>query len=386
MDATPADETEVSEAPEEESSGRIVSHLQTVAGVGAGVIGSVIEAANQVWSIRDGVVARRLSRQAREPLANLYELFPEARQASPHELGMRFVPVEEIRGTAVAGAAQRGGDFLPLKPFRGENWEARWRRLRDANDRLQPLPPVDLIKYDGEYWVVDGHNRVAVTLYANGVGLDAMVTELVSMDGQTSERPRNLLSYLGETGELRAAASGHRPAIGMRQVEQASAAEAAVVPEDEREARDDYLSRAFLRPFAEILASRGVTLERPRHEGHCPACGSAPIVSYRKELPETNGGARFLVCGLCGTDWPFNRIRCPSCQEEDPAKLPGFQSDVHKNVRIEACETCRGYVKSLDLTLDARPLPEVDDLVSLAMDLWAIEEGWTRLEPGWAGI
>jgi FdhE protein len=156
--------------------------------------------------------------------------------------------------------------------------------------------------------------------------------------------------------------------------------------EGEREALDDYLSRAFLRPFAEVLAAQGVTLERPRHEGHCPVCGSAPIVSYRKELPETNGGARFLVCGLCGTDWPFNRIRCPSCQEEDPTKLPGFQSDVHKNVRIEACETCRRYVKSLDLTLDARPLPEVDDLVSLAMDLWAIEEGWTRLEPGWAGI
>lgn len=153
-----------------------------------------------------------------------------------------------------------------------------------------------------------------------------------------------------------------------------------------RETGEDYLSRAFLRPFAEVLARAGVAADRPRHEGHCPACGSAPIVSYRKELPETNGGARFLVCGLCGTDWPFNRIRCPSCQEEDPAKLPGFQSDVHKNARIEACETCRRYVKSLDLTLDARPLPEVDDLVSLAMDLWAIEEGWTRLEPGWAGI
>jgi hypothetical protein len=239
MDATPEDESEATEASDDESSGGIVGHLQTVAEVGAGVIGSVIEAANQVWSIRDVVVARRLSRQAREPLANLYELFPEARQASPHELGMRFVPVEEICGTAVAGAAQRGGDFLPLKPFRGENWEARWRRLRDANDRLQPLPPVDLIKYDGEYWVVDGHNRVAVTLYANGVGLDAMVTELVPMDGQTSERPRNLLSYLGETGELRAAASGHRPAMGMRQVEQLSADEAAVVSEDEREARDE---------------------------------------------------------------------------------------------------------------------------------------------------
>lgn len=156
--------------------------------------------------------------------------------------------------------------------------------------------------------------------------------------------------------------------------------------EGEREAQDDYLSRAFLRPFAEVLARAGVAADRPRHEGHCPACGSAPIVSYRKELPEKNGGARFLVCGLCGTDWPFNRVRCPSCQEDDPARLPGFQSDVHRNVRIEACETCKHYVKSIDLTLDARPLPEVDDLVSLAMDLWAIEEGWTRVEPGWAGI
>lgn len=223
----PAGETDTPEA--ETSSGGIVGHLYSVAGPVAGAIGSVIGAASQAWSVREAVIERRLGRQAREPLANLYELYPEARQASPHELGMRFVPVEEIRGTAVAGAAQRGGDFLPLKPFRGENWEARWRRLRDANERLQPLPPVDLIKFDDDYWVVDGHNRVAVTLYANGVGLDAMVTELVALDGHTSERPRNLLSYLGEAGELRAAAAGHRPAMGMRHVEQLSADEAAVV-------------------------------------------------------------------------------------------------------------------------------------------------------------
>ena len=213
----------------EASSGGIVGHLQSVAGPVAEVIGSVIGAASQVWPVREAVIGRRLSRQAREPLDNLYELYPEAREASPHDLGMRFVPVEEIRGTAVAGAAQRGGDFLPLKPFRGENWGSRWRRIREANERLQPLPPVDLIKYDGDYWVVDGHNRVAATLYAGGVGLDAMVTELVPLDGQTSERPRNLLSYLGEAGELRAAARGLRPAVGMRQVEQLSADEAAVV-------------------------------------------------------------------------------------------------------------------------------------------------------------
>jgi FdhE protein len=154
----------------------------------------------------------------------------------------------------------------------------------------------------------------------------------------------------------------------------------------EREAREDYLTRAFLRPYAEVLAACGVTLERPRHPGHCPACGNAPVVSVRREVPESMGAARSLVCALCGTEWPFPRIRCAACQEEDPAKLPSYRAEPHPAVRIEACETCKHYVKSLDLTLDARPLPEVDDLVSLAMDLWAIEEGWTRLEPGWAGI
>ena len=231
-----ASEVEASEA--EGSSGGIVSTLQFVAGPVAGAIGSVIEAASQAWSGSEGAIGRRLRRQAREPLANLYDLFPEARNASPHELGLRFVPVEDIRGTAVAGATQRGGDFLPLKPFRGENWQGRWQRIRDAHEKLHPLPPVDLIKYDGEYWVVDGHNRVAVTLYANGVGLDAMVTELVPLDGQTSERPRNLLSYLGEAGELRAAAQGHRPAMGMQHVERRSTDAATIFSESDRAARD----------------------------------------------------------------------------------------------------------------------------------------------------
>jgi FdhE protein len=55
-------------------------------------------------------------------------------------------------------------------------------------------------------------------------------------------------------------------------------------------------------------------------------------------------------------------------------------------VRIEACETCHRYVKSLDLSEDARPIPEVDDLASLSMDLWAAEQGFERIEPGLAGI
>src|ERR1035438_5025883 len=90
-----------------------------------------------------------------------------------------------------------------------------------------------------------------------------------------------------------------------------------VLWEGGRDALEDYLSRAFLRPFAAGLGRAGIAAGRPPHDGHCPACGSAPIVSFRKELPDSNGAARYLVCGLCGTEWAFNRIRCPSCQEED---------------------------------------------------------------------
>jgi FdhE protein len=85
-------------------------------------------------------------------------------------------------------------------------------------------------------------------------------------------------------------------------------------------------------------------------------------------------------------EWRVNRILCPACFEEDPRRLPSFQNDRHPSVRVEACETCRRYVKSLDLSLDARPIPEVDDLVSIGMDLWAVDQGYTRIEPGLAGL
>lgn len=152
------------------------------------------------------------------------------------------------------------------------------------------------------------------------------------------------------------------------------------------ESAGDYLSRALLRPWTETLAGAGVSPERLHREGDCPFCAGRPIVSFRRTDPDSHGAARWLVCGLCGTEWPFARIRCPACQEQDPAKLPSFQSEKVPGTRIEACDTCRRYVKSIDLTLDMRPIPEVDDIASIAMDLWAIEEGYSRIEPGWAGI
>jgi formate dehydrogenase maturation protein FdhE len=149
---------------------------------------------------------------------------------------------------------------------------------------------------------------------------------------------------------------------------------------------DDYLARAMLQPYAEVLRAHQSTPDRLHKRGHCPFCGGAPIISVRKAPADAEAGLRLLRCALCALEWNVNRIYCPACFEEDPYKLPLFRSDAHPNVRIEACETCHRYVKSIDLTQDARPIPEIDDLLSLSMDLWAMDEGFTRIEPGLAGL
>ena len=148
--------------------------------------------------------------------------------------------------------------------------------------------------------------------------------------------------------------------------------------------RDDYLSRAILRPYCAVLASASVRPDRPHPQAGCPFCGGSPSVCARR--PESDAARRLLCCALCGDEWPVNRIRCPACGEEDPPRLPYFQTEGHPFARIEACDTCRRYVKSIDLSQDGRLIPEVDDLASLGLDLWAVEQGYTRIEPGLAGL
>jgi FdhE protein len=147
----------------------------------------------------------------------------------------------------------------------------------------------------------------------------------------------------------------------------------------------DYLSRALLRPYLEALRELSLTPDRARGAG-CGFCGGPPWVSVRRASGDADGAARFLCCALCGSEKPYPRIRCPGCGEQDPTKLPSYQSDEYPEARIEACESCRRYLKSIDLSLDARPVAEVDELRSIGMDLWALEQGFIRMEPGIAGV
>jgi hypothetical protein len=160
-----------------------------------------------------GMRVRRVRQMGRYPLASLPEIYPESRLARPVAIGVRPIPVDEIRGTAVGGGDQRGGDFLPLKPFRGENWLARWQRLRHAYDNLAILPPIDVVKYADGYWVVDGHNRVALALYGGQQEIDASIVELVPPGGQRTEPFESLAAEVEAARPLRTRAEVERPDV-----------------------------------------------------------------------------------------------------------------------------------------------------------------------------
>ncbi len=56
------------------------------------------------------------------------------------------------------------------------------------------------------------------------------------------------------------------------------------------------------------------------------------------------------------------------------------------HIRLEACETCRTYLKSVDLTKDGFAVPDVDEIATVALNLWAEEQGYTKIETNVLGM
>ena len=109
----------------------------------------------------------------------------------------------------------------------------------------------------------------------------------------------------------------------------------------------------------------------------CPFCGERPVAAVRR--PEGEGGKRGLVCSLCFTEWEFRRLLCPYCGEEDHQKLPIYTSPEFPHVHVEACDACGHYLKAVDLTVDGYAVAEVDEMAAVALDLWAAENGLTKI-------
>lgn len=151
-----------------------------------------------------------------------------------------------------------------------------------------------------------------------------------------------------------------------------------------------FFEKAFLQPYLRWLAKTGARptgREISPREHYCPFCGGKPQVSFLQNKETTaESGNRDLLCGTCLSSWEFRRVVCANCGEEQPAKLGYFHSPKFDHVRIEACDTCKHYIKGVDLTRVGFAAPIVDEIDAAPLDLWAREHGYAKIELNLVGV
>ena len=75
-----------------------------------------------------------------------------------------------------------------------------------------------------------------------------------------------------------------------------------------------------------------------------------------------------------------------------PARLPtcwlaaAQHPAVFPHIRIEACDTCRRYLLSIDLTTDPAAVPLVDEMSAIPLDLYAREQGFSKITTNLMGF
>ena len=151
-----------------------------------------------------------------------------------------------------------------------------------------------------------------------------------------------------------------------------------------------FFAKAVLQPYARWLAESNTSpigRDLAGGERTCPFCGGAPQLSFlQSKESNAESGNRDLLCSTCLFSWEFRRVICANCGEERPAKLGYFHSPELDHVLIEACDSCKHYLKRIDLTRLGRAEPLVDEIYAASLDLWASEHGYRKIEMNLVGI
>jgi FdhE protein len=141
---------------------------------------------------------------------------------------------------------------------------------------------------------------------------------------------------------------------------------------------NEFFARTFLQPYAEFTRLHAHTSIKGYTGSICPFCGRKPGVAVLRPLGD--GGQRSLICSFCLGEWEFRRIVCANCGEEDHKKLPVYTADQFAHVRVDCCDHCQRYLKTVDFTKTGLADPIVDELATVPLDLWAREHGYEKVE------
>jgi len=138
------------------------------------------------------------------------------------------------------------------------------------------------------------------------------------------------------------------------------------------------LAWIFLQPYAEYLADHREVATVDGTPSTCPLCGGKPAVGVLRS--EGDGAKKSLICMLCAHEWLFRRIYCPACGEEREPQMAFYSVPEIAHVRVDVCDTCHTYLKSIDLTKTGLAVAVVDELATIPLDLWAREHGYQKLQ------
>jgi FdhE protein len=143
-----------------------------------------------------------------------------------------------------------------------------------------------------------------------------------------------------------------------------------------------FITYCSIRPSLSVCAEQLAAYldkDAPWGKGYCPICGSAASLSILR-----GEGERFLVCGLCGHEWRSQRIYCPFCDNKDQQTLHYFFSEEEKGYRVDVCDRCKKYIKTVDTREMTHPVyPFVEEISTLHLDMLARDQGLKSGIPLW---
>jgi formate dehydrogenase accessory protein FdhE len=270
-----------------------------------------------------------------------------------------------------------------------DSWQRRIDRAK-ALARTDPRAAALLTQY-------------AAILAAQRTCHDALAAHAERLTGSIE---RDLAELRPGASELFRTIATATPAQAMRGAPTDAAALDQLLADGWRTTSMPFLARVVLQPYAEVLAtlagSAGSTdpanthpalipkedrrLDAPPERATCPFCGGLPQVSVLRQDSAADGGGRSLECGTCATAWPMRRVLCAYCGEEDEHRLGYVQAADFEHVRVDVCDTCQHFIKTVDLTRLGLAVPLVDEVASGALDIWALERGYTKVTANLIGL
>ena len=110
--------------------------------------------------------------------------------------------------------------------------------------------------------------------------------------------------------------------------------------------------------------------------GCCPVCGHLPGLAELKKT--STGRQRFLFCSLCHTSWPFQRLKCPYCDNVEDKETGYLSLPDEENYRVDVCNSCKSYIKTV-INNNADLSPVLLDWSSQNVDDSAVQKGYKRV-------